>query len=100
MDDRLVFDLVWDTAIHPSYLEHKKRCADEMHELVSGIRLCGVAERHPSGMFELLQYISSCILTPYGLSPKWEQPRVLSGEFCVPLRVRALDLAHTTSVTQ
>ena len=95
MDDRLVFDLVWETAVRPSYLARKRRCADELHIVLCsrGLGLGGVTERYVGGMFELLSHVSEQILASRGLCSEWRQREVWSGELLVPLRVRALDLA-------
>ena len=87
MEDSLVFFLVWTHAIHPAYVQHKRRCADSLHRIMCPIGT--VRERHICGMMEVLEYVSNSILIEYGYATPWYMRDV----DCSPLRLRALDIA-------
>lgn len=92
MDDRLVFDLVWEIGIHPAHVHRKRKYADDLHEAICELHLEGVKEQYLCGMMEVLQYMSERLLAKYGASTRWRKREDVDKYY--PLRVRALDLVR------
>lgn len=88
---RLVFDLVWVIAIHPRYLRHKRRCANAMHRMLCTAGVGNVQESSLSGMMEVLEYVSNCLLVEYGFATPWYTCDRFD-TYHHPIHVRALNL--------
>ena len=91
MNGALVFDLVWHTAIHPRYERQKKAYADHLNRLVRDSGMGRTWESSLSGMMEVVEYVSHCILIEYGFATPWyTQERI---DIYYPMHIRALNLA-------
>lgn len=91
MDDQsLVFDLVWDVAIHPRYMTHKTKCANDMHRILCSTHI-STKEPTVDGLMEIIEYISNCILIEYGFATPWYTCNRI--DIYYPIHIKALDLA-------
>ena len=89
----LVFDLVWDIAIHPRYMHHMKHCADKLHCIICSTNIA-TTESTLHGTMEILEYISNCLLIEYGFATPWYTCNRV--DIYYPMHIRALDLAFKT----
>ena len=96
MNDRLVFDLVWEFGIHSFYLQEKKNHADALHKIVCTTIPSDVREKNLGAMMGVLKFLAEEILGKYGLAPRASQ-RVVADEY-YSLTIRALDLIRITIV--
>ena len=96
-DGPLVFELVWHCAIHPAYLQRKRRYADELHADVckSLTRKAKNPEESVRGMMDVLEFLSCSLLLEYGFATPWYMRDRTDAYY--PLRVRGLDLANHPS---
>lgn len=91
MDPSLVFELVSHFGIHPRYVQHKRRCADQMHRIMCATHVGAIVEPRLSGLMEILEYVSYCLLIEYGFATPWYTRERI--DIYYPLQIKALDLA-------
>ena len=89
-NESLVFDLIWDIAIHPRYMTHKTHCANDMHRIICSTNI-STKESTLDGMMEIIEYVSNCILIEYGFATPWYRCNHINIYY--PMHIEALDLA-------
>lgn len=89
MDQSLVFELVWQIAVHPRYLRHKRNCADSLHRVLSSVQ--PYRESRIRSMFCVLEWLGSSLLLKYGFATPWLL-RGFNVDLFHSLTIRALDL--------
>ena len=91
MDRKLVFELVWHVAIHAEYERKKRKYADDMSRIVCESGVGNTKESSLSGMMEIIEYMSNCILIEYGYATPWYTCERI--DIYYPMHIKGLDLA-------